>query len=136
MMKFFKGIIAMIYSSIAMLLFGWLLRWGTIGLLSIPEWQTYLILFCLGCFIWAIFDLVGGLIMAPTILLLKDNNMFWRVMCVVGSALAVLNNCILFWTVDAPYAFTQILVSGIVMIAYILKGMQMVLNCLKPFEEE
>lgn len=129
MVNFFKGIVSVIYSGIAMLLYGWLIRWGVLGLLSIPEWQTYLILFCIGYFIYGILDLIGGLVMFPFMWLLKENNIFWRCASLLLIIIAVVNNCILFWTVDAPYGFTQILVSALFMILYLLKGGQAMLNC-------
>lgn len=120
--KHLKGLSAVIVSGVGMLLLGWLMRWMTIGLLSVPLWATIVIVLVLGRYIYLIVDLAGGAITYLTTKLISNTNMLW-IWCAILLTLAVtVNNCILFWTVDAPYSWREIIVSGIVMLLYIIRS--------------
>lgn len=120
MKKIFKGLVAVILSFTISLFLGWLIRWGTIGLLSVPSWITFLILIFLGRYIYALVDL-SGLVFGISIKLCMFNVRLWLWLSVLGVVVTAFNNCILFWRVDAPYGWVEILVSLLMMVLYIAR---------------
>lgn len=137
--KHLKGLSAVIVSGVGMLLLGWWMRWMTIGLLSVPLWATIVIVLVLGYYIYLIVDLAGGAITYLTTRLVSNTNMLW-IWCAILLTLAVtVNNSILFWTVDAPYSWREIIVSGLVMLLYIIRSIHSMFAFLlipKIYEQE
>lgn len=122
--KFLKGFGSVLLITFATFVIGFLLRWGTIGLLSVPTWGTIVLLVVLGKYIYLAVDLLGALSCYTVLNWLADNSKVWVWLSAVGALIMMLNNCLLFWTVDAPYGVTQIIVSGIIMILYVARSVK------------
>lgn len=116
--KHLKGVSAVIVSGVGMLLLGWLMRWMTIGLLSVPLWATVVIVLALGYFIYVAVSLLGVWIAMLTIKIIFKTSRFWMWCAILLTLAVTVNNSILFWTVDAPYSWREIIVSGLVMLLY------------------
>jgi hypothetical protein len=119
--KIFKGLASVIIAFLASLLLGLLIRWGTIGLLSIPSWMTFIILIFFWKIIYVAIDLLGGLVAFVSIKLCMFNTRLWLWLSFLSVITASINNCILFWCVDAPYGWVEIFVSILMMVLYIVR---------------
>ena len=125
MMKIVKGIVAVILSTILSLVLGWLMRWLAIGLLSlsVPTWALFVMLIFLGRYIYALVDL-SSLAFIPLVKMCMFNLRIWLWLSVIGILIMSINNCILFWTVDALYGWKEILISLSMMLLYIARTMK------------
>lgn len=120
--KIVKGIVIVILATIMSLVLGWLMRWLAIGLLSlsVPTWALFVMLIFLGRYIYALVD-ISGLVFIPLVKMCMFNSRVWLWLSVFGVVATAINNCILFWCVDAPYGWVEILVSLLMMAIYIVR---------------
>ena len=117
-----RGWFGVIIPSAGVLLLGWLMRWAVIGVLSVPTWASVIIV-VLGCkLFYLLVDLFGGFVNSISMYFLSKNWKIWLLLSAIAMTIMIVNNCILFWQVDAPYGWWEIFVSGATMFLYIIRG--------------
>ena len=120
--KMIRGLMGVIVPSAGVLVLGWLMRWAVIGILSVPTWISVIFL-VLGCkWFYLLVDLFGGFVNSISMYFLSKNWKIWLLLSVIVMTIMIVNNCILFWKVDAPYGWWEILASGATMFLYIIRS--------------
>lgn len=120
--KMIRGLMGVIVPSAGVLVLGWLMRWAVIGILSVPTWASVIFL-VLGCkWFYLLVDLFGGFVNSISMYFLSKNWKIWLLLSAIVMTIMIVNNCILFWKVDAPYGWWEILASGATMFLYIIRS--------------
>lgn len=123
-LKIFKGLLSIIVAFLGTILIGFVMLFIGVGLLSVPTWATFVILFFGGRYAYALVDLIGGLKCFSILYLINNNYKVCAWLSAIVILLVAINICFKFWAFDAPYGWMEYLIMGILMVVFILRSIK------------